>query len=314
MVKWIIICVISAVLVFGVIPFIILSTILYRILLVRTSKKKWSREWSVTNDEEYAKMYELGEKWGEEYDKQKEEVEITNGKYKLCGQYFNFGNKKAVIIIAGRMEACRYCCYFAEPYREKGYNVLVIDNRSHGNSSGKYNNLGFKEYTDVIEWSKFLHDKKDNDKIFIHGICIGSATALYAMTNENCPNYVLGMVAEGMFTTFRDSFNNHLKKDKHPRFPISPLVMLYISLHSHKNAFKDGPIKRIKDMKKPVLFLYGKEDLFSMPKEAEKLYNACESEKRIVWFDKGDHSRLRINDKEKYDNAIKDFLDEYIKA
>jgi esterase/lipase len=132
------------------------------------------------------------------------------------------------------------------------------------------------------------------------------------MVRDDCPDYFKGLVADGMFTTFRDSFTNHLIKDKRPKFPTVFNVMTLISLHSKANAFKDGPITRIDNMRRPILFLYSKQDEFSIPAEAEQLYEKCPSEKRIVWFDKGVHSHLRINAQEKYDKAIATFLEEEI--
>lgn len=303
---WIII---GAVLFFVVIPLSIFPIILYRILLVRTDDKKWTRACSLPDDEEQVKMHLEGETWANRYSENCIDVEVTSCGFKLVGKYFNFGGNKAVIIIAGRMEGCIYSCYFAEPYRKAGYNVLVIDNRSHGLSEGKYNNVGFLEYQDILKWGEMLHDEYKNEKVICHGICIGSATALYALTSANCPSYFCGLVADGMYTTFRESFKNHLILDKRPTFPMVLQMMLLISLHSGCNAFKDGPILRIKNYDKPILFLYSKEDKFSLPENAKELYAKCTAPKTLVWFDKGAHSHLRVNAVEKYDGEIMKFVE-----
>ena len=58
--------------------------------------------------------------------------------------------------------------------------------------------------------------------------------------------------------------------------------------------------------------LHSKEDKYSVPKNAQKLYDLCPSKrKRLVWFDHGAHSMLRITDTEKYDASIKEFLSEH---
>ena len=58
-----------------------------------------------------------------------------------------------------------------------------------------------------------------------------------------------------------------------------------------------------------LLFLYGTQDIFSIPEKSKKLFAACAAEdKKLVWFDKGGHSHLRINNIEKYDATILDFL------
>jgi hypothetical protein len=312
--EWVLVGIALAALVFYIFPMLLLGGVLYHVLLVRTNQKKWSRECSMKNDPEQVRMFVEGEAWRKEFLGNCSEVAITSCGFRLVGEYFDFGNHKAVIIIPGRMETLQYSCYFAVQYQKSGYNVLVIDNRSHGLSEGKYNNLGYKEYADILNWGEFLHTTYGIDNIVCHGICIGAATALYAMVRPECPAYFKGLVADGMFLNFRASFTNHLTLDKRPKFPTVFNVMLLISLHAKANAFKDGPITRIQDMKLPVLFLYSKQDKFSLPNEAQQLYDACPSQKQLVWFEKGVHSHLRINAPERYDGAIVQFLEETVGA
>ena len=191
--------------VFGVVMFTALSLFVppfftarkkYYELLVRTSKDKWIRHCSWPEDEEQSEMYRRGEKWAEQYAGNKVDVDCYSEKLHLFGEYFDFGADRAVIIIPGRMEACGYSYYFSEPYRAAGYNVLVIDNRAHGLSDGKYNSLGKHEHKDVLEWAKLLHDTFGVKSVLLHGVCIGSSTAAYALADKNCPDYVVGMVAD----------------------------------------------------------------------------------------------------------------------
>ena len=141
---------IAAVFVFGALPFLILGAVLWSKLLVRTSKKKWGRECSIPDDEEYRRMFDIGIEWDGRYAAYKKPVEIKSGRFRLKGEYFDFGAKRAVIIIAGRMESLLYSYFFAEPYRAAGYNVLVIDNRAHGESDGVISSLGYREYKDIL--------------------------------------------------------------------------------------------------------------------------------------------------------------------
>jgi hypothetical protein len=57
--------------------------------------------------------------------------------------------------------------------------------------------------------------------------------------------------------------------------------------------------------------LQSKEDLYSKPECAEKLYSLAGSKiKKIVLFDHGAHSKVKINNIEKYDKVIREFLEE----
>ena len=299
------------ILVFFLLPYAILSHILYTKLLVRTSPKKWGRVCSIPEDEEYRRMFDLGMEWFETHKDRKSDVSVESDGFRLAAQYFDFGFSRAVIIVPGRMESCLYSYFFAEPYRKAGYNVLAIDNRSHGLSQGRRCALGLKEYRDLLRWAKLLHEEKQNDSVIFHGICIGAAAGLTALTSPDCPDYLDGLVAEGMYTTFAESFKNHMIEDRRPLFPIFMATMLQIRIFSGVNVVKNGPTNQIGLLKKPILFLHSREDRFSLPEDAQHLYEKCSAPKSMRWFPKGAHSRIRITSPEAYDQAITDFLGEF---
>jgi alpha-beta hydrolase superfamily lysophospholipase len=253
-------------------------------------------------------MYQAGKIWSEENASCKEEVCITNDGLNLYGEYYDFGYEKAVIIVPGRSDSLTYSYYFAEPYKKSGYNVLVIDMRAHGKSDGKYNYLGFREYKDLIAWMEFLRDEHQVKSVVFHALCVGAQSVLKAITAEECPKIVEAFVVEGMYTTFYETFKNHTIYLGHKPFPVVPLMEVWMRLFTHNTIFY-GPICIIDQMKVPMLMLHGKEDIFSLPKKAEELYEACSSPvKELVWFDKGVHSQLRLSNTEEYDKAIELFL------
>ena len=296
---------------FVLVPYIVAKKV-YTMQLVRTSKEKWGKGCSAPDNEEQVRMFDEGELWFEENKEYGIDVDVTSEGLHLVGKYLDFGYKRACIIIAGRTESYLYSYYFAKPYKEAGFNVLVIDNRAHGDSDGMYIGVGLKEYNDILKWGELLHDKYNNEKIFIHGICIGSATALYVLTSKNCPDYYIGMVADGMYTTFYETFRTHMKDMKKPVDPCSYFVMQNLKKHIGVDPIKNGPIYCIDKLTKPLLMIHSKEDKFSLPKKAEILYEKCRAPKKLVWFDHGAHSHIRINNVEKYDNTIKEFIEEYI--
>lgn len=281
----------------------------YENLLVRTSPDKWSRECSAPEIEEHYKMYCDGVEWANKNENYKKEVAVTSDGLKLCGEYFDFGYKKAVIIIPGRNEGLRYSYYFAPPYAEIGYNVLVIDIRAHGLSEGKYDSLGWHEQNDMLRWMELLVNDYNIEKIVLHGLCIGAATAIYTAANNDCPAELSSIILEGPFTSFYDVLKQRMKTNHKPIFPVRDQITYYIKKYSKTNIKKEAPINLAKDVNIPTLFICGREDVSSIPEKCEKLYNeiSC-SVKDLVWFDKGAHSHLRVNNLEGYDEAIKNFI------
>ncbi len=285
----------------------------YKEQLVRTDKDKWGRVCSAPENEEQLSMWNEGIKWAEENKLLKREVDIENDGFHLYGEYFDFGAKRCIIILPGRCESLVYSYYFAPPYKKAGFNILVVDTRCHGKSDGKYNTIGVKESSDVIAWSNLAVEALGNSEVYYHGICIGTASAIFALSSKNCPDFVKGFVTEGCFVSFRETFKRHMMAQKRPLFPVLDLVMLQINRHTGTNVYLQKPIKAIKRIKKntSALFLYGEQDIFSIPEKSKKLFDACASgNKKLVWFNRGGHSHLRINNEEKYDQAIIDFFEE----
>lgn len=283
----------------------------YNNQLVRTEPEKWGRVCSAPDNEEQLKMWNDGIAWMEPNRSRITEVSVESDGFKLYGEYFDYGSDRCVIILPGRCESLIYSYYFAEPYEKAGFNILVVDTRCHGKSEGKYNTIGVKESHDVLKWAELVHDKFNNKEVYIHGICIGTSSGIYAMINKNCPEYLRGLVTEGCFVSFRETFKRHMMADNRPLFPVLDMVMLLINKHTGTNVYKDKPIRAIKHINPNarILFLYGKKDIFSIPEKSQKLFDACAAtDKQLVWFEKGGHSHLRINNTEEYDNAIIKFF------
>ena len=281
----------------------------YRSTLVRTEPEKWGRECSAPDNEEQLAMWNIGVAWGDAHRAQATEVSVRHDGLQLYGEYFDFGSDRCVIILPGRCESLMYSYFFAEPYRAAGMNVLVIDQRAHGRSDGIYNTIGVKESGDVLAWVNYVCNTLQNREVWFHSICVGTSTALLAMTREDCPDAVKGLVTEGCFVSFRETFKRHMILDKRPLFPVLDLVMLNIRRYAGTNVYRDKPIRVIKRLRQRALFLYGREDVFSIPSKSQQLFDACGSEdKKLVWFEHGNHSHLRLTNTEAYDKAIVEYV------
>lgn len=283
----------------------------YHTQLVRTTPDKWGRVCSAPENEEQQIMWDTGRAWAAPHQDKMTEVQVENDGFKLVGEYYDFGKDRCVIILPGRCECLIYSYYFAKPYEKAGFNVLVVDTRCHGKSEGIYNTIGVKESGDVLAWAKLMHERFGNREIYIHGICIGTSSGLFALTSPNRPDYLKGLVTEGCYVSLRETFKRHMMADNRPLFPVLDEVMWLVNKHTGTNVYTQKPIRAIKKLPADcrVLFLYGEKDIFSIPPKSRKLFAACNvQDKKIVWFPQGGHSHLRINNVETYDQAIFDFF------
>ena len=306
-----VVLIIIAIALFFFISSIVVSKFLFVLQLKRTNKEKWSRKCS-KQEPLMLKMYNEGLIWSKKYKNYKKDVHIVNEGLNLYGEYYDFGFDRAVIFVAGRTEGLEYGYYFVQPYRSLGFNVMTIDARAHGESDGVYNTVGFEEHKDLLAWARMLHEKYHIKSIIFHGICIGSSGSLMALTSKDCPDYIDGLIAEGMYTTFYETFKNHMVGDYHqPEWPTMPLVAGWMK-HYTGHDMRYGNIDIINKLKKPLLMIHSEEDRYSLPKDAVRLFEKCPHDKKMfVWFKHGAHSKLRVTDPELYDKAIADFVTTY---
>ena len=298
-------------LLFALVFCLVASHQVYICTLRRGGKNDWTRGHASLPDAESTGMYNEGMEWRTRNLDRKQDVHIVNKGLNLYGEYYDFGAERCVIILPGRSENSEYCCYFARPYEAIGFNILVIDPRAHGYSDGTYNTIGFGESSDALAWAKYIHDNFGVKQIIFHGICIGSATAMYVLTSDDCPDYIAGMAGEGMFVNFGESVKQHMIERKKPTFPVNDFVNMWMK-HYTGYSMKVGPIDVIDKMNKPLLMLHSKQDRYSLPALAQKLYDKARTEqKELVWFERGAHSMIRINNTAQYDEAIAQFVAKY---
>ena len=307
---WIFFSLIGSGILLWIASYIVASYCVYNQTLRRRSKEQWSREMPSDLEPESLEMYKTGLAWSAEHASAMREVHIVNEGLNLYGEYYDFGSDKCVMILSGRTETLKYGYYFARPYAECGYNVLVFDPRGHGSSDGEFNTCGFDESRDDLAWVSFLERECGIKSIVFHGICIGAAGGMYAITSEGAPESVKAIVTEGMFPNFGESMKNHLIERHKPVFILYDLINGWMK-HYTGHSMNFGPINVIHKLDKPLLMLHSKEDLYSTPEYAQKLFDLAATEhKRLVWFERGRHSMLRITDTELYDGSIKKFLSE----
>ena len=99
---------------------------------------------------------------------------------KLVG-YLLEGNPKEVVICVHGWKSDMYSDYSdkGKIYRDRGSTMLLMNDRAHGESEGKY--LGFSEHDrkDVAKWVDKINEMYDDPKIYLHGVSMGGATVIH---------------------------------------------------------------------------------------------------------------------------------------
>ncbi len=269
----------------------------------------WGRQCSAPDNEEQMKMWNDGIEYMAQFQDKKHDVSITNDGLKLVGEFYDLGHKKTAVFLCGRCECLIYGYYYAKPYIDSKYNVLFVDPRAHGFSEGTLSTVGIKESKDLVAWMKYIKQEFNQEAFVAHCVCVGGACGLLAAISDEGKELIEKVVLDGAFLNFKESYTRHYCDLGHKKFPVLYLIWFWFRMYNKVSIAKSDVLASLKIYDRPVLFLHSKNDKYSLPENAELLFNSSISkDKNIVWFDKGYHSHIRNNDTEKYDTAIKAFL------
>ncbi|MCQ2742394.1 MAG: lysophospholipase [Bacilli bacterium] len=289
----------------------IACSIIYKKVLTRENGKdgKWSREkCSEIGNPDQEKMWAVGLKFYDDHKDVHTEFSLMSDGFKIVGDYYDFGSDTTVVLVPGRNETGLYSLYFCNPYYELGYNVCVFDPRAHGLSDGENSYCGIGEAHDLRAVCDYVHNVFKSKYVVVHGVCIGGGQATIMMGGENAPDYVKSITIDGIFTTFYEQFRRRMIDGCHPVWPTMWCFRIYVKHKVGVDILKETPIHYLPKVKCPILYLQGKKDIYSLPKNTQKLFDICgSSKKELVWFEEGSHSHLKVTNEEKYCDAIKNF-------
>lgn len=230
---------------------------------------------------------------------------------KLAARFFNNADsKKLVILFHGyRSIAENDFAGIFSYYYELGYNILLVDQRAHGRSEGKYITFGIKERFDCLNWCEYVDNTFPQlDEIILGGISMGATTVLLA-TGLNLPDKVKGIIADCGFTSPKEIISKVVAN----RFGINadlllPLVNILCKYIASFDIYECLVNEAMKNNKLPILFIHGTSDDFVPSKMSKENFEACRTEKRLVLVDCVMHGVACLQDKITVRREIKRFL------
>ncbi|MBR7133338.1 MAG: alpha/beta hydrolase [Clostridia bacterium] len=228
---------------------------------------------------------------------------------RLSARYFDNSCKKTIILFHGyRASAARdYACALKE-YFDLGFNVLLVDQRSHGESEGRLITFGVKESRDVLSWINFATENLGAEKIVLGGISMGATTVLLSCAH-GLPDCVVGITADSGYSSPEEIIKLVAKKfmKLNASFFI-PFLNLLCRLFGNFSIYNANVLDAIKNTDIPILFIHGKNDGLVPYEMSVTAYNSINERGRIVLVDGADHGLSYLIDKNKVSGEMKSFL------
>lgn len=194
-------------------------------------------------------------------------------------------------------------------YLKNGYSMLLVDERAHGESEGKYIGFGCLDRIDALKWINWVLRKCGEDvEILLHGTSMGGATVLM-MSSLELPEQVKGIVSDCAFTSPKEVFSHVLKSMYHlPAFPVMNISNFLNKRFAGYGLDECNAAREVKKAKVPILFIHGSGDTFVPYSMCETMYENCASSKKKLIIEGAAHAECYYKDTDAYENALTEFI------
>lgn len=202
-------------------------------------------------------------------------------------------------------------------YNDRGWNVLMPDQRGHGSSEGGYVGWGYDERLDVVGWATYIARKDPEAEILLHGVSMGAASVLMAAGGA-MPRQVQGVVSDCSYTSIEAEMCYLLRRWRKMSGGVPlPAGLMFSALR--KTALRRAgydlrdaaPIQAVTRSKTPTLFIHGVDDDFVPASMMGKLYQAARCPKRFLWAPGADHAASVGSNPDLYWSAVAGFIKDY---
>jgi len=196
--------------------------------------------------------------------------------------------KKTIIFFHGAAGNISTYQYITKPLVENGFQVVMVDLRGYGKSTGKPTHLNVA--SDGQKMFDYLMARQDvkNTKIYLYGASLGSQIATH-LAKEN-QTKISGLIIDGGMLSFTDIAIHFSPQYKEviEKFLVSPY-----------SAKED--VKALSNV--PKLFIYSKGDSTVPFSQGELIYANAPEPKQFLEFS-GEHIQAMVVDKSRILTAI----------
>lgn len=227
----------------------------------------------------------------------------------LFGRYYHVKDGAPLFIEfhGYKGDACRDFSGGDMIFKSLRFNTLLVDQRAHGQSSGRTITFGVNESYDCLSWARYARERFGDIPIFLVGISMGGSTVLMA-SNLDLPKNVKGIISDCAFSSPKEIICKVCRDiGLIPRL-IYPFVTLGAILFGRFNPNKRSAIKSVKESRVPIMIIHGEADKFVPCQMSSEIFESCTSEKYLHTFKNAGHGFSFASDVPRYEHLVREFI------
>jgi|GEM_PF-1415174 pimeloyl-ACP methyl ester carboxylesterase len=188
-------------------------------------------------------------------------------------------------------------------YHQRGFNVMMVDLRAHGESEGERVYFGVKEHEDMLGWLQAI-DPKEEYQWYLHGFSMGATTVLMMAERESLR--FVKVVADAPWIDFEALVKQELwKRASMPPFAYPYVRWIAETFFGQDFHFADNRERCRRLCDKEILYIFESEDALLPALHYEYLKQVCPSVKVRI-FDGVGHVNAFKEHPERYVEVLKD--------
>lgn len=195
--------------------------------------------------------------------------------------------------------------------RKMGMNVLVVDQRAHGNSGGHVITFGIWERRDCLFWIRYINERLGSDTpIVLSGLSMGAATVIMA-TALPLPENVQCVLADSPYAAPGEIIKKVCRDIHIPDKLVYPFIRFAARALGGFNLEQASAVEAAGVSPVPILLLHGEDDRFvpyQMSLDIHMNSNGCT---RLKTFEDAGHGLSYMVEPEQYEKAVWDFLKQF---
>ena len=223
------------------------------------------------------------------------------------------GAKRTVILVHGWHSRWYVDFSASSPFlHDNACNLLLIEQRSHGESGGDLIAYGITERYDVLSWIEWIEQNHGGLPLYLCGISMGAATVLMT-AGLPIAGRVQGILADCGYSTPQEIVSLALKKNIGGLAgPTLAAVNLNCKLREGFTLKDYTPIEAMTaNTEVPCLFVHGDADKVVPWRMSLENYYACRAPKDLLIVNGAAHGMSFLVDPARYKQKILDFFAAY---
>lgn len=241
----------------------------------------------------------------------------SRDRLKLHGRLITHGDapRPLVIFFHGYHSSCRRdLAIQSKGVFDEGYDILLVSQRGHGKSGGRYLCFGTKERYDALAWCNYAKERFGDIPMALMGLSMGGATVMMASALP-LPENIKCIIDDCGFTSPLEVTVNTLVHRAHViPYPTVYFMNFWCMLLAGFRLGQISTLKALKENTRPLLIIHGELDTYVPTEMSLRNAKVNEALTELVVFSGAKHAQSVYYHRDGYIQKLTEFLGKYMKS